>query len=573
VTRLVLAGLVTLAVLPYTWGRTLVLWMLVGQPEPWCLGLLIAGLVAVMLLTFRLAHSFSGTRFPQIVLAVVATTWAVEMGILVALRAGALLPRPYVVSLFVPATLWVVWVAWMFFLPMRGWTRLGILAVLSAGLAVFLLLLKVEGLSGDSQINFTWRQGAAPPALAGGEMLTTAGTVDLAHTGPVDYPQFLGPMRLGVLPAARLARDWEKRPPRRVWQQPLGAGWGAFAVVNGYGVTQEQRGPDECVVCYRLADGAMAWIHRDAGRFDGSMGGPGPRATPTIADGRVYSVGATGLLNCLDGATGRRLWSVNILQDNEAANIAHGVCASPLVVGDWIVVCPTGSSGPSLAAYRRDNGQRVWRAGHDQASYSSPLLAELSGRRQILLFGSAGVAGHDAATGQVLWSFPWTNDVRVNVAQPIANAGGPDQVFLSTGYGQGSVLLRVGYAAEGGWTVAPLWKSRQMKTKFTTAVVHKDHIYGLDDGMLECVDLGTGKRLWKDGRYEHGQILLAGDLLLVQAENGEVVLVEAVPERLRELGRVTALTSKTWNHPVLAGRLLLVRNDQEAACFELPPAE
>jgi outer membrane protein assembly factor BamB len=544
--------------------------MLVGRPELWCVGLLAAGLVATVLLTFRLAPALGGKRVGRLVLAGVLAAWVVETGVLVALAAGALVPRFYVVALFIPATLWVVWAAWMFLLPLCTAVRLGVLAVLAGGLAAFLLVLRVEGLSGSSQVNFAWRGAPAATALAGRE---TVGPADLTRTGPDDYPQFLGPSRNAVLPEARLARDWDKRPPRQLWRQPVGAGWGAFAVVNGYAVTQEQRGDDECVVCYRLADGATVWVHRDPVHFQASMGGPGPRATPTIADGRVYTVGATGLLNCLDGATGRPLWSVDILRDNGAANLAHGVCGSPLVLDDLVVVSPTGEGGPSLAAYRRDNGQRAWQAGQEQASYSSPLVAEVAGRRQLLLFTAAGLTAHDPATRQLLWSFPWTNDVRVNVAQPIPGAGGSDQVFVSTGYGTGCALLRVGPAADGGWNVTPVWKNRQMKTKFTTPVVHRGHVYGLDDGILECLDVATGKRLWKEGRYEHGQVLLAGDLLLVQAENGEVVLVDPVPDGLRELGRVAALSSKTWNNPALAGRFLLVRNGREAACYELPAPE
>jgi outer membrane protein assembly factor BamB len=355
-----------------------------------------------------------------------------------------------------------------------------------------------------------------------------------------------------------------------VWRITVGAGWGSFAVVGNCAFTQEQRGPRECAVCYRLSTGDQLWCHADPQRFSSSAG-PGPRATPTVVGDRVYTVGATGLLNCLQAASGQALWSVNILADNGAENLAHGVSGSPLVVDDLVVVSPTGSNGISLAAYHKDTGRRAWQAtAAAQASYSSPLLAALAGVAQILLYDSAGVTAHDLSTGQVLWSFPWTNSDRNNCTQPIAGAGAADQVFVSTGYGKGSALFRVAHPSAGPWEPQLLWKSRALSSKFSTAVVYNDHIYGLDDGVLVCVKLATGGRCWREGRYHHGQLLLAGDLLLVQAESGEIFLIAPTPTGLRELGHFAALHEKTWNNPALAGRLLLVRNDREAACFELP---
>src|SRR5262249_394469 len=185
----------------------------------------------------------------------------------------------------------------------------------------------------------------------------------------------LGPLHQGIVSNVRLARDWSVKPPRELWRQPVGTGWSSFSIAGNYAITQEQRDSAECVVCYRLSNGAVVWIHADPALFDCSMGGPGPRATPTISDGKVVAVGATGILNCLDGATGKPLWSVNILTDNGAENIEHGVCGSPLVAGDQVIVSPTGTNGISLAAYHRDTGKRLWQGGQDRASYASPMLA------------------------------------------------------------------------------------------------------------------------------------------------------------------------------------------------------
>jgi outer membrane protein assembly factor BamB len=563
--RLLVAWGLTLAVLMYASGRSLVMWMLAGGPEWPSLGLLAAGLAGVLLLT---AAPSRPTRARRLLAAGVLTSWLLADGTLIWLFSGTLIPKAVVALLFVVSGLWVVWLAWLRYWPLPWRTRLIVLGCSVAAAPAFPLFLRIDGLTGDAAINVTWRGPAARDEMSAAN---PGGTARLAAVGPDDFPEYLGPGRLGVLPRAHFGRDWEARPPRLLWRRQVGAGWGGFAVVGDYALTQEQRGPDECVVCYHVPDGAEVWVHADRVRFESSMGGPGPRATPTVAGGRVYTVGAAGLLNCLDGETGRALWSLNILEDNGAGNLDHGVCGSPLVVDDLVIVSPTGADGISLAAYDRTTHKRRWRGGRDRASYNSPLLTELAGARQVLVYNEAGVAGHDLASGGVLWSFPWTNSQHVNCSEPIPNAGGPGQVYVSTGYGKGSALCRVTGSPGGKWSAEAVWQTRQMQAKFTTPVVHGGHVYGLDDGILACQDLATGRRLWKDGRYGHGQVLLAGGLLLVQAEDGDVVAVEPVPEGLHELGRLAALPGRTWNTLALAGRRLLVRNDREAVCYELPP--
>lgn len=573
-TRLAVAWLLTVLALPYLWGRSFIGWQLTGRPEP-VFGLTLLAVGAVIVgLTFGVGSSPLLRRWLVLVGFAVTATW---MAINVAIfwsRVSTLIPRGCIIAAYVPGSLVIPWIAWMFVRPWTWRTRLAVTAPLCGLLFGFVMVFKVEGLSGDSRVNFSWRLAATrtdrSAALSVGDRQTESATGVLIENPDRDFPQFLGPDRTAVLPQTRLARNWDQRLPRELWRRPVGAGWSSFAVVGDYAFTQEQRGERECVVGYRLLTGDEMWVHAEAVNFTSSLGGPGPRATPTVDRGRVFAVGATGVLNCLDALTGRRVWSVDILKDNEADNIAHGVCASPLVLDDWVVVCPTGSSGPSLVAYDRESGHRVWAGGTHGASYSSPILAELAGEPQLLLFDHAGLTGHDAQTGQPLWHFAWTNSVNVNVSQPIVHAGGPDQVLVSTGYDKGCALIRVDHSADGSWTVQSLWSNNRLKTKFCSAVVYGDHVYGLDEGILACVELSTGNRTWKGGRYGHGQILLAGDLLIVQAEQGEIVLLELNPRQLSEVGRINALSSKTWNNPVLAGPYLLVRNDREAACYELP---
>ena len=576
IVRLIAALILTPAVLIYSWGRVLVFGMLVGRPEFRFMIMLVGGIAAVIGLTAGLSRQLRSSTLDRFVVGGVPTLWIGVSIFIISLYFGDLLPRPVVGLFFIMATLWVMWLAWMFYYPWSWRLQMGVLLILVPFAVAFPVIMRVDGLTGEARVNFAWRN--APLIDSGAELSTDsipaslAAKPDLTQTTSDDFPQFLGPNRTGVVLENRLSPDWTLHPPREIWRKPVGAGWGSFATIGDYALTQEQRGAEECVVCYRLSDGSGMWVHRDKARFDSAMGGSGPRGTPTVVDGRVYTVGGTGILNCLDGATGKPLWSVDILADCSGKPIDHGVCGSPLVIDEWVIVAPTGNDKACLAAYDRETGSRVWLGGSHRASYGSPALADLAGSRQVLLVTADGIEGNDLHTGKTLWSYPWTNpDFHVNCSQPIIIDAAAGKVLFCTGYGTGSVLLQVAPVVDGNCSVSEVWNSpRKMKTKFTTAVQHKGFVYGLDDGILACLDPATGKQIWKAGHYQHGQILLAGELLIVQAESGDVVLVQPDPEKLIELGRFPALGGKTWNNPALAGRLLLVRNDQEAGCFELP---
>jgi outer membrane protein assembly factor BamB len=381
-----------------------------------------------------------------------------------------------------------------------------------------------------------------------------------------DYPQFLGLQRDAKVYGIKLKRDWTKHPPQRLWRQPIGAGWSSFAVAGNFTITQEQRGPLEMVVAYDLTSGRVKWSHTDSTGFSSPITGDGPRATPTIAQNRVYALGATGMLNCLELKSGKRLWSKNILQDNGAPMNEWGIAGSPLVLDSLLVVSAGGRQGKSLVAYHKDTGGRIWSGGNDRVGYSSPLVATLAGMRQILIFNQNDVAAHDPVTGQIFWQQAWPGGSEC-VAQPIPLPN--DRVFVSSGYGVGCKLFQIQRDANNGLQVSLIWETNKLKAKFANVVHREGYIYGLDDGILVCLDVANGERKWKAGRYGHGQMIGVDDLLLVQAESGAVVLVEATPKAHKEVSRFAALAGKTWNNPALAGEYLLVRNDREAACYKL----
>ncbi|MBI3864062.1 MAG: PQQ-binding-like beta-propeller repeat protein, partial [Planctomycetia bacterium] len=419
-TRLIAALAITYGVLIYSWGRTLLEGVMInGRPKWRFVALLVAGIAAVMSAAAGLSSQLRSPRLDRWIVRGVPATWVAAIAFAMWFVAGRSLPRLIVVPLFTLGSLWVVSLAWMLYKPWPWNRRLTVLAVGLVSQAAFVGLLRVEGIQGQFQVDFAWR--ATPKVDHGANLPITVSQPADQHSGPDfsqvsphDFPQFLGPQRTGFVAGAKLSRDWTATPPREVWRIPVGAGWSGFAIVGDYAVTQEQRGPKECVVCYRMADGGTEWVHSDDSRFHSEMGGSGPRATPTIADERVYTVGGKGILNCLDGATGKPIWSVNIVADNGGMGIAHGVCGSPLVTGEWVIVSPTGINGASLVAYDKSDGKRVWQGGKFQASYSSPALVELAGVPQVLLVTHEGIEGSDLSTGKPLWDFPWSGDLHVN---------------------------------------------------------------------------------------------------------------------------------------------------------------
>ncbi|MBI1895029.1 MAG: PQQ-binding-like beta-propeller repeat protein [Acidobacteria bacterium] len=383
---------------------------------------------------------------------------------------------------------------------------------------------------------------------------------------PAEWPGFRGPGRDGVVRGVRINPDWSTSPPVQMWRRAIGPGWSSFAVRGDLLYTQEQRGEDEIVACYKVSTGEPVWRHRDAVRFWESNGGAGPRATPALDKDRVYAFGATGILNALDAAGGKALWSRNVASDTGRKVPTWGFASSPLVVGDVVIVAAAGT----MAGYDSATGKLRWRGPFHGGSYSSPHRATIGGAVQVLLLGGPGAISVAPATGDLLWEHAWAPGP---IVQPAMTEDG--DVLINTIAATGGLGLRrlAVTHQSGGWTVKERWTSSGLKPYFNDFVVHKGHAFGFDGSILACIDLEDGKRKWKGGRYGNGQLVLLHDqdLLLVLSEDGELALVGAGPDQFRELARVPALEGKTWNHPVLVGNVLLVRNGEEMAAFRLSP--
>jgi len=380
------------------------------------------------------------------------------------------------------------------------------------------------------------------------------------------WTDFRGPRRDGHYRERPIPTDWPSAGLTPMWKQPIGGGYASFVVAAGRAFTIEQRAQQEVVAAYEVETGRELWTSSWEALFRESLGGDGPRATPTWAEGVVYALGGTGELRALSDTDGRVIWQANILDDNGARNLDWGMAASPLVVDDTLVVLPGGPNGRSVVAYDRRTGAKAWSTLDDQQAYSSPMLVTLAGVRQILVFSAARLMGLSPDRGDVLWEYPWRTDFGINAGQPIVL--GEDRVFLSSGYGTGAAVIEV-RATGSRFSVREVWRNNRMKNQFTSSVVHEGFVYGLDESILACMDAATGELQWKGGRYGYGHVLLASGHLIVLAENGDLALVRATPEQHEEIVRFPALSGKTWNHPAMAGGFLLIRNLAEMAAYDL----
>jgi outer membrane protein assembly factor BamB len=415
---------------------------------------------------------------------------------------------------------------------------------------------------------------AAPDAARGLRASGSAGLKPGGYVSPAApaWPGFRGPARDGIVRGVRIETDWSKSPPVELWRRPIGPGWSSFAVQGDLFYTQEQRGDEEMVACYRVSTGKPVWVHRDKTRFWESFGGAGPRATPALSHGRVYSFGATGILNALDAGTGAVVWSRNVGSDTKMEVPTWGFSSSPLVVDDLVIVAASGT----MAGYDLATGKPRWVGPRHDENYSSPHLARIDGVAQILHLSPPSVTSVAPADGALLWEHTWDGGA---IVQPALTADGDvliNSVAPTGGLGVRRLSVKRGPAPNGvggsaTWTVTERWTSNGLKPYFSDFVIHKDHAYGFDGSILASIDLGDGKRKWKGGRYGEGQLILSADqdVLLVLSEEGELALVSATPDKFTELAQIPGIEGKTWNHPVLVGDVLLIRNGEEMAAFRL----
>jgi outer membrane protein assembly factor BamB len=376
-----------------------------------------------------------------------------------------------------------------------------------------------------------------------------------------EWPGFRGPERNGIIHDVNIETDWETTPPVELWRRQVGTGCSSFAVQGNYFFTQEQRENLEMVTCYNLSTGEPVWIHKDEVRFYDQHAGAGPRATPTLKNGKVFTLGATGILNVLQMENGSVLWSSNIARETGAEDSGWGFTSSPLVTENLIIAAVAGN----LIACEINSGKTVWTYADGTDSYSSAHLYSIDDEQHIIFMNGHGATGINLKDGNPIWDHSWPCETRI--LQPVLVDN--QEILMNSGQKKGIRKIKIEKQA-ASWKCTELWTSNRIRPDFNDFVVHKNHLFGFDGPNLACIELEKGQRKWRGSRYGGQLVLLADqDLLIVLSEKGEVALVEANPDEFIELSKIKAIEGKTWNHPVLVDNTLLVRNTKEMVAYRL----
>src|SRR4051812_5281940 len=420
-----------------------------------------------------------------------------------------------------------VWTGWLLVSRrLTAQTRRVGFCFLMLPIFAFFTLVRFDGLWAGQQADMHWRWTPTHEqdflAAHGGKGVSGAAEAKAWILQPDDCPEFRGPQRDGILTGVSIVADWNEHPPKQLWRKKVGPGWSGMIVVDGHLVTQEQRDKVESVVCYDAATGNELWAHDDSVRFEEPLAGAGPRGTPTFANGRIYSLGGLGMLNCLKPETGEVVWSHDIIKDADVpkADLPQwGYSVSPLVVDGLVVVFAGGTTGRSVLAYRADDGKLAWTAAGGKQSYSSPQLATLAGKKQIVMHDTTAIRVLNIADGKEVWSHPNGSEMSLPMLQP--HVVGANDLVASIPPG----MARLEVTGQGSEENVPRWETNKLRPDFSDFVIHKGCIYGLNDGVLCCLDLETGNQVWKKSRLGHGQMLLLADqdALLVSSDKGEII--------------------------------------------------
>lgn len=491
--------------------------------------------------------------------------------------------------------LYFVWLIFRSNLPIRTRKRIGITGCLVVVIAVSVF--KVTAVDGFLIPTIRLRWSVTPDqhlASINDEILSQ--NTFSATTGHFDFPKFLGPKGQPLITDA----VWNEAPlttqaVRQKWRRPIGAGWSAYSAVSieanqedtksvsGIAVTMQQRDNEEITTAVDIESGSPIWAVISQGRHETVLGGIGPRSTPTIHKGKAYALGAFGILNCIEIATGDLIWTHDLFEiigsspKEDASIISWGRSSSPLVVDDLVIVPLGGKPGNpshSLIAFDSETGAEKWRAGDRQVSYSSPIVTTLDGKRQIVIVTENNVEGHGIADGSLLWQYnDWTgfSNSRASTSQPIPISD--TDILLTKGYGYGAARIKISQSTAGDlpFTATEIWTNPTvLKTKYTNVVIVGSEIIGLSDGVLQSVDIETGESNWKKGRFGHGQILMVTDILIVQNENGALHFLRLQERGFKELLEIEAMSDLSWANLCLFENQLLIRNSVETVCYELP---
>lgn len=388
----------------------------------------------------------------------------------------------------------------------------------------------------------------------------------LAPSYASDWPQWRGPNRDGKSPETGLLESWPAGGPPLVWKATgLGEGYAAFSIVGNRLYTQGQRGDQEFVIAIDIATGKQVWT-APSGRAFREMRGHGPRGTPTIDGADLYALAADGMLLCLEAATGKRIWGVNIVDKFGGEVPTWGISESPLVDGNRVIVTP-GGRGAGVVALNKADGSLLWKSQNDSAGYSSPLPFDMGGRRRVAVFTGDAALGLDIATGELDWRYGRVSNPTANIATPIFHNG---HVFYSSAYGTGAALLKL-TPADRKVSATEVYFTRDMKNHYSSSVLVGDHLYGYNDAILTAMKFLTGEVAWRTRNIPKGSVTYADRHLYVFSEEGDMALVEASPEGYKEKSRFSIDRGRfpTWVPPVIADGKLYLREQDNLYCYNV----
>jgi outer membrane protein assembly factor BamB len=433
---------------------------------------------------------------------------------------------------------------------------------------VLFAALRVDSVGGDMSpvASWRWEVSVDETPLESLSVVSPGKAADLPSTlSSSDWPAFRGANQDSRVPGVTFDTGWDTSP-KELWRKQVGLGWSSFTVIGDYFFTQEQRGEEELVICYRVDTAEEVWINATQARFEDFMGS-GPRATPTYHDGALYTQGATGIIQRIDARTGETIWKRDLKADTGAEIPIWGFSGSPLVAAEKVITFCGGTGAAAVMAYDRATGEPAWNVGSGTHSYVTGQLAHIAGTPQVLILSDYGIQSLSLETGSVLWEQHLPLESPPRVAQPQVVDGNAVLFASPTGHGTRRLAIE---STDDAWTVTEEWVTKKFRPYFNDYVIHEGHCYGYDGNRMMCIDVSTGERQWRGDRLG-GQLILLSDMdaLLVLTEEGEVILVDAKPDAYEIITRFQAITGKTWNHPVIAQGKLFLRNAQEAVCYDL----